>query len=340
MALQIGINGFGRIGRCILRAGWDDPSVTFVHVNDLTSPEMLAHLLQHDSVHGKWDHQVEAGEHEGSPALFIDGKPLPISAETDPKNLPWGARGADVILECTGVFRSKAACQAHLDAGAKKVIISAPGKGVDGTFVMGVNDEGLDPVNHTVISNGSCTTNCLAPVLKVIAETAGVQWGEMTTVHSYTMDQTLLDAPHRKGDMRRARAAAMNIVPTSTGAATAVGLVLPELDGKMQGLAIRVPTPDGSLVDLTLQTERDTTTEALLDAFKAAEATTMAGILEVSSAPLVSSDIVGNPHSSILDSELLRVTDGRTVKLFTWYDNEWGFSNRMLDMAKALGANL
>ncbi len=327
MTQRVAINGFGRIGRAVLRAGWGRPGITFVHVNDLTSPEMLAHLLVHDTVHGRWPHDVRAVDG----GFTIDGVFLPVTAEKDPAALPWAAEKVDVVLECTGVFNSKAKASKHLTAGARKVLLSAPGDEVDGTFVVGVNDHELGP-EHVVVSNASCTTNCLAPLAKVLHETFGIEHGVMTTVHAYTMDQNLLDAPHKK-DFRRARAAAQNMVPTSTGAAKAIGLVLPALAGKLHGMAIRVPVPNGSLVDLT----RDVTKAEVNAALKAAAEGPLAGILEYTEAPLVSSDIVGNPSSSIIDGASTMVQGGHMLKVMSWYDNEWGFSNRMLDLLARLG---
>ncbi len=333
MATRIAINGFGRIGRNILRSAWERPDVEFVHVNDLTSPEMLAYLLQRDTVHGRWSHDV----HIDGSTLYIDGKALPISSERDPGALPWSALEVDVVLECTGVFRSRDAAAKHLEAGARKVIISAPGKGVDGTFVFGVNHHRYDPTKHHVVSNASCTTNCLAPPLLVIQKTCGIEHGLITTVHSYTMDQNLLDAPHRGGKFRRARAAAQNMVPTSTGAAKAIGLVLPELAGRLDGLAIRVPTPNVSLVDLVFRSERPTDVDTLNAAFREAASTYLDGVLAVDDGHLVSSDLIGNPFSSIIDLPTTSVIDGRLVKVLAWYDNEWGFSNRMIDLALHVG---
>jgi glyceraldehyde 3-phosphate dehydrogenase len=331
MTQRVAINGFGRIGRAVLRAGWGRPGITFVHVNDLTSPEMLAHLLVHDTVHGRWPHDVRAVDG----GFTIDGVFLPVTAEKDPAALPWAAEKVDVVLECTGVFNSKAKASKHLTAGARKVLLSAPGDEVDGTFVVGVNDHELGP-EHVVVSNASCTTNCLAPLAKVLHETFGIEHGVMTTVHAYTMDQNLLDAPHKK-DFRRARAAAQNMVPTSTGAAKAIGLVLPALAGKLHGMAIRVPVPNGSLVDLTVHLSRDVTKAEVNAALKAAAEGPLAGILEYTEAPLVSSDIVGNPSSSIIDGASTMVQGGHMLKVMSWYDNEWGFSNRMLDLLARLG---
>ena len=336
MTLRIGINGFGRIGRNIVRAGWHREGVSFVHVNDLTSVDMLAYLLSHDSVHRPWGTPVR---HEGS-SLVIDGRILSTSAERDPAKIPWADLGVDVVLECTGLFTSREKAAVHLAGGARKVIVSAPATGADATLVYGVNHHDYDSAKHHVVSNASCTTNCLAPVAKVLHEAVGIEHGLMTTVHSYTMDQNLLDAPHRGGDFRRSRAAAVNMVPSTTGAAKAIGLVLPALQGKLDGMAVRVPTPNGSLIDLTIRTERDTTEADVLAALRAAAEGPLRGVLQFSTDELVSSDIVGNPHSSIVDSTLTQVRDGRMVKVFSWYDNEWGFSNRMVDLALHVGGSL
>ena len=331
MALRIGINGFGRIGRNVLRTAWNRDDIEFVHINDLTDDASLAYLLGHDTVHGPFGtdiHAIDGG-------ISIDGKTVTTSAERDPTKLPWGDKGVDVVLECTGVFRTREAAAKHITAGAKKVIISAPGTGVDGTYVYGVNHTDYKP-SQTIISNASCTTNCLAPMAKVLHESVGIVNGMMTTVHSYTMDQSLLDSPHK--DFRRGRAAAQNMVPTSTGAAKAIGLVLPELSGRLHGMAIRVPTPNVSLVDLVFTASRDTTAEEINAALTAAANGALAGVLQATHQPLVSSDLIGNPHSSIVDLELTSVMDGRVVKVLSWYDNEWGFSNRMVDLALHVGA--
>ncbi len=335
MPVRIAINGFGRIGRQVVRAAWNRPDVAFVHINDLTDAKMLAYLLKHDTVHGTWEHDVSATA-EG---LVIDGKLVPVTAEKDPALLPWAARNVDVVLECTGLFTSKAKAEAHRTAGARKVLISAPGgKDVDATFVYGVNHKNYDPANHHVVSNASCTTNCLAPLASVLHESVGIVAGLVHTVHSYTMDQNLLDAPHRKGSFRRARAAAQNMVPTETGAAKAIGLVIPALAGKLNGLAMRVPTPNVSIVDLTFTAARDTTKEEINAALTAAAAGPLAGVLVASTDELVSSDLIGHPASSIVDLPLTDVIGGRLVKVLSWYDNEWGFSCRMADMAVVLGA--
>ena len=330
MPVRVAINGFGRIGRCVLRAAWNDPEIEFVHINDLTSDDMLAHLLKYDSVHGIFDQDVAAVDG----GIRVGDTVIPSSAERDPTKLPWADRGVDVVLECTGVFRTRAAAAQHLSAGAGKVIISAPATDPDYTVVMGVNDDGLT-AGHKIVSNASCTTNCLAPAAKVLHEAFGITGGLMTTVHSYTMDQCLLDAPHK--DFRRARAAAANIVPTSTGAAKAVGLVLPALAGKLAGMAIRVPTPNVSLVDLVFTTEKAVTVESINAAITAAAEGPMKGILKASTAPLVSSDLVGDSHSSVFDMPLTAVMGEHQAKILTWYDNEWGFSCRMIDLSKRLG---
>ena len=330
MAIRVGINGFGRIGRSVLRAGWGSTDLEFVHINDLTSDDMLAHLLSKDSVHGAF-HNVKATDN----GLQIGTKNVSTSDIRDPSSIPWGDMGVDVVLECTGVFRTRERAMAHIDAGAKKVIISAPGKGVDATIVMGVNDQLFDPQQHVVVSNASCTTNCLAPLCKALDDALGLEHGLVTTVHSYTMDQRLLDAPHR--DFRRARAAAINMVPTTTGAAQAIGLVLPHLAGKLDGMAVRVPTPNGSLVDLVARVRRDTTVEEVNAILRDAASGPLKGVLAYDESLPVSSDIVGNPHSSIIDAPMTQVLGGNLVKVISWYDNEWGFSNRMLDLTRLVG---
>ncbi|MFH2034834.1 MAG: type I glyceraldehyde-3-phosphate dehydrogenase [Candidatus Zixiibacteriota bacterium] len=328
MAVKIGINGFGRIGRLVFRIA-QKAGVEVVGINDITSAEMLAHLLKYDSVHGKYKGEVGHTEN----ALIVDGKKIPITAERDPANLPWGKLGADIIVESTGLFKDKASAGKHITAGAKKVVISAPAKEPDGTFVLGVNDKQYDKAKHNIISIGSCTTNCLAPVAKVLLDSFGIERGLMTTIHAYTNDQRILDLPHK--DMRRARAAGLSMIPTTTGAAKAVALVIPELKGKMDGCAIRVPTPDGSIVDLAVILNREVTVAEVNAAIKKAADGPMKGILEYSEEPLVSIDIVGNSHSSVFDSKMTMV-DGKFVKVYSWYDNEWGFSNRMVDMVKKM----
>ncbi|MEE2750575.1 MAG: type I glyceraldehyde-3-phosphate dehydrogenase [Myxococcota bacterium] len=332
MSVRVAINGFGRIGRCVLRTAWNDPEIEFVHINDLTGDPLLAHLLSNDSVHGRFDVPVSAVEG----GLQIGDKVVPTSAEPDPSKLPWSESSVDVVLECTGRFTARDKAQQHIDAGASKVIISAPASGADATICVGVNDETLDAEQHHVISNASCTTNCLSPVAKVLNDEFGIVRGLMTTVHSYTMDQNLLDAPHAKGDFRRARAAALNMVPTSTGAAKAVGLVLPELNGKLNGMAIRVPTANVSLVDLVVELEQGTSAEGINAALAQAANGKMRGVLEASCEPLVSGDLIGNPHSSIVDTQLTMMSGSNQAKLLSWYDNEWGFSNRLVDLVRIL----
>ncbi len=328
MGLRVAINGFGRIGRCVFRSALGNPAFEIVHINDLTSPDQLAHLLVHDSVHGNWGTPVKVVDG----GLEIGGKLVKVTAEKDPAKLPWKDERIDIVLECTGAFTARAKAALHLDAGARRVLISAPGTDEDLTLCIGVNDEQLDLSKHFVVSNASCTTNCLAPVAKVLDAQFGLVQGLMTTIHSYTMDQNLLDAPHKKGDMRRARAAALSMVPTSTGAAKAVGLVLPQLKGKLNGLAIRVPTPNVSLVDLVFTSREPVTKEAINAALSAAAAGPLKGVLAAVDAPLVSLDLNGNPHSSIVDLELTSTMGTHMGKVLAWYDNEWGFSNRMVDL--------
>lgn len=328
MTVKIGINGFGRIGRLALRYVLEQGSdAEIVAVNDLTDAEMLAHLLKYDSVHGVMKEDVRA---EGS-SIFVGDTEIRVFAESDPANIPWGKLGAEIVIEATGVFRKREQAQKHLDAGAKKVIISAPGSNDDLTMVMGVNEDQYDPANHHVVSNASCTTNCIAPFVKVIHEQFTMKRGLMTTVHSYTNDQRILDLPHK--DYRRARAAAQNIIPTTTGAAKAVGKVLPELEGKLNGMAVRVPTPDGSLVDLTVELEKTVTEEEVNQAFKDAAEGSLKGILTYTEDPIVSSDIIGNPHSSIVDGLSTMVMEDNLVKIVSWYDNEYGYAARCIDLA-------
>ena len=336
MATKVGINGFGRIGRQVLRAALTRKAdLEFVGVNDLTDAETLAHLFKYDSVHGIYPGEVKA---DGD-AIVIDGKRIPISAEKDPANLKWKELGAEVVVESSGRFVKRDECQKHIDAGAKKVIISAPAKNEDLTIVLGVNEDKYDPEKHHVLSNASCTTNCLAPVAKVINDKFGIVNGLMTTVHSYTNDQRILDLPH--DDLRRARAAAESIIPTTTGAAKAVSLVLPELKGKLNGLAMRVPTPDVSVVDLVANVSKDVTVEEVNAALAGeADKGRMQGILKYETTPLVSRDYIGNPYSSIVDAALTMVIDGRMVKVIAWYDNEWGYSNRVVDLAVFVGKRL
>ncbi|HEY6419511.1 MAG TPA: type I glyceraldehyde-3-phosphate dehydrogenase [Candidatus Binataceae bacterium] len=327
MAIKVGINGFGRIGRMFYRAAYQKKDLEIVAVNDITDARTLAHLLKHDSIHGALKHQVKA---EG-PTIVVDGKPLQVLAERDPAKLPWGKLGVQVVVESTGLFTAREKAALHLSAGAKKVVISAPADGADVTLCLGVNENAYDPKKHDVISNASCTTNCLAPIAKVLHENFGIVHGLMTTVHAYTSDQNLQDGPH--SDLRRARAAALSMVPTSTGAAKAIGLVLPELKGRLDGIAIRVPTPNVSVVDLTAVLERDTDADAINAAMRSAAEGKLKGILVYSDEPLVSSDFNGSTASSIYDAPLTKVMGKRLVKVFSWYDNEWGYSNRLADIA-------
>ncbi len=326
MAIKVGINGFGRIGRNFFRASLDNPEIEIVGINDLTDAYTLAHLLKYDSVHGRFKGTVEAKEK----SIVVNGKEIEITAIKDPAQLPWKDLGVDIAIESTGVFRDREGAGKHLTAGAKKVIISAPAKQPDITVVLGVNEEDYDPENHHIISNASCTTNCLAPVAKVIRDEFGIRHGYMVTTHAYTNDQRILDLPHK--DLRRARAAAANIIPTTTGAAKAVGEVLPDLKGKLDGTARRVPVPDGSLVDLTVVVEKDTSAEEVNAKMKEYAEGKLKGILEYCEDPIVSSDIVGNSHSSIFDSLSTHVIDGNLVHVSSWYDNEWGYSCRLRDL--------
>jgi glyceraldehyde 3-phosphate dehydrogenase len=327
MPVRVGINGFGRIGRNVFRAAQAaQADIEWVAVNDLTDNETLAHLLRYDSILGPYPGTIELSDD----GLVVDGNELLVKAERDPADLGWGDLGVDVVLESTGLFTKREAAAKHLDAGAKKVIISAPGSEEDLTVVLGVNFDQYDADKHDVISNASCTTNCLAPFAKVVHEAVGIEHGLMTTIHAYTADQNLQDGPHK--DLRRARAAAMNLVPTSTGAAKAVGLVLPELNGRLHGFAVRAPVPTGSVVDLTFVASRETTVEEVNAAFSAAASGPLEGILQYTEDPIVSSDIVGNPHSSIVDGLLTSVMEGTLVKVVSWYDNEWGYSNRCVDV--------
>ncbi len=329
MSLKVGINGFGRIGRLVFRRSMQLGGVEFVGINDLTDAKTLAHLLKYDSVHGKYPGEVYA---EGD-YIVVDGQKIKVTAEKDPANLKWGELGVDVVIESTGVFRTRELCMKHIEAGAKKVILTVPPKGeVDATVVLGVNDHILTG-NEKIVSNASCTTNCLAPMVKVLNDNFGIEKGLMVTVHSYTNDQRLLDLPHK--DLRRARAAATSIIPTTTGAAIAVGKVIPELNGKLDGYSLRVPTPDGSITDLTATLKREVTVEEVNQAFKKASENELKGILEYSDEPLVSVDIVGNPHSNIFDS-LSTMVQGNMVKVVGWYDNEWGYSCRVVDLMKKI----
>ncbi len=330
MAVKVGINGFGRIGRNVFRAAHAaGTDIEFVAVNDLTDPATLAHLLKYDSILGRFPGEVEAGES----SISVDGKALEVLSERDPAALPWGDLGVDVVIESTGFFTARADAAKHLEAGAKKVIISAPAKEPDVTVALGVNfDSDYDPASHDIISNASCTTNCLAPLAKVLNDSFGIEQGLMTTIHAYTADQRLQDMPHK--DLRRARAAALNLIPTTTGAAKAVGLVLPELNGKLNGFAMRAPVATGSVVDLVFTTPDPVTPEQVNAAVKAAAEGSMKGILSYTEDPIVSTDIVGDPHSSIFDAGTTMVIgDGRMVKAVSWYDNEWGYSNRCVELA-------
>jgi len=326
MSLKVGINGFGRIGRMVFRAGIHNSEIDFVAINDLTDPATLAHLLKYDSVHGTLKAEVSSTEN----SLIVDGKEIGIFTHKDPANIPWGDLGIQTVFECTGLFRDREKAAGHLEAGARKVIISAPAKGPDVTIVMGVNENEYDPRKHHIVSNASCTTNCLAPVCKVLLDNFGIEKGLMTTTHSYTGDQRLLDFPHK--DLRRARAAALSMIPTTTGAAKAVGLVLPELAGKLNGMAIRVPTPNVSVVDLVAQLKKSATADDVNQAMKKAAETHLKGILAFSDAPLVSIDFNGTSVSSTIDG-LSTMAIGDMVKVLAWYDNEFGYSSRMVDLA-------
>ena len=336
MSVRIGINGFGRIGRNVLRSallgGRGD--LDLVAINDLTDAATLAHLFEFDSVHGRFPGTVAV---DGS-AIVVNDERFDVLSERDPAALPWGELDVDIVIESTGIFTKRPDAAKHLQAGAKKVLISAPATDPDLSVVMGVNDSEYDPERHDIISNASCTTNCIAPVVKVLLDEFGFERGLMTTVHSYTNDQNILDLPHK--DLRRARAAAVSIIPTTTGAAKATGLVLPAVQGKLDGMAMRVPTPDVSIVDLVATVSRETSVEEINDAFRAAAAGSLAGILAVEDRPLVSVDYIGNPYSSIVDSSLTSVIDGRLVKVISWYDNEWGYSSRCVDLAKMMGEQL
>jgi glyceraldehyde 3-phosphate dehydrogenase len=337
MALKIGINGFGRIGRNVLRQIYLqklENDIQIVGINDLTDSATLAHLLKYDSIHGKFQGSVSAQEK----AITVNNREIKISSEKDPSNLPWQALGADIILECTGIFTKREGAAKHLAAGAKKVIISAPANDADLTLCFGVNENQYDSKKHDVVSNASCTTNCLAPVVKVLDENFGIIRGAMTTVHSYTNDQNVLDLPHK--DLRRARAAGLSMIPTTTGAAKAVGLVLPKLKGKIDGFAIRVPTPDVSVVDFVADLEREASSEDINRALKNAADNQLKGILGFSEEPLVSCDYIGNPHSSIVDGQSTMVVEKKLAKVIAWYDNEMGFSARMIDVAKMMAKKL
>jgi glyceraldehyde 3-phosphate dehydrogenase len=335
MAVKVGINGFGRIGRNILRAALHDKNLEFVAVNDITDAKTLAHLLKYDSILGILDADIKAMEN----AISVNGKTVKVFAEKDPAKLPWKDLGVQVVIESTGLFTKKDDAVKHITSGgAKKVIISAPAKGHDLTVVIGVNENAYDPAKHHVLSNASCTTNCLAPVAKVVLDTFGIRRGFMTTIHSYTNDQRILDLPHK--DLRRARAAAQSMIPTSTGAAKAIGEVIPVLKGKMDGISVRVPTPNVSLVDVVFEVEKKTSIEEVNNAFKAAADGKMKGVLSYTDEPLVSIDFRLNPNSSIVDLPSTNVIDGTLVKIFSWYDNEWGFSKRVIDLIHLMARSL
>jgi len=328
--VRVAINGFGRIGRMVFQAGFNDPSIEWVAVNDLTDNRTLAHLLKYDSVHRKFP--AEVGYDDKS--LIVDGKHIQVLAERDPEKLPWKDMQIDVVVESTGFFTERDGAMKHIKAGAKKVLISAPAKGADITIVKGVNENLYDKEKHVIISNASCTTNCLAPIVKVLNDNLGVVHGFMTTAHAYTADQRLVDAPHK--DLRRARSAALSIIPTTTGAAKTVGEVIPELKGKLDGISLRVPVPDGSIVDFVCEVKKETTIEEIKSLFKNVAETNLKGVLEYSEEPLVSADIIHNPHSCIFDALSTNIIDKRFVKVLAWYDNEWGYSCRMVDIIKIL----
>ena len=330
MAIPAGINGFGRIGRLVLRAA-QEKDIEIVGINDLTDARTLAHLLKYDSVHGHFPGSVEASDR----GIAVNGEMIPVSSEEDPADLPWRSLGARIVVESTGRFANREGGQKHLDAGADRVIISAPARDPDVTLVLGVNDDDYDPENHRIVSNASCTTNCLGPISKVLNDEWGIEAGWMTTIHAYTNDQVTLDFPHK--DLRRARAAGLSMIPTSTGAAKAIGLVLPELQGKLDGYAMRVPTADVSIVDLSIKLTRSTDANAINAAMKSAAEGPMKGILQYCDEPLVSIDFRGNPHPSILDAQNTRVMDGNFAKVLSWYDNEWGYASRVVDLVQKLG---
>ncbi len=328
MAVKVGINGFGRIGRNFFRAAYKDPSLQIVAVNDITDAKTLAHLLKYDSVHGRFEASVEVKEN----AIAVNGKEVQVLSCKDAADLPWGKLGVEIVIESTGRYTDRDGAGKHIAAGAKRVIISAPSKGEDATFVMGVNEKTFDPAKHFILSNASCTTNCLAPVAKVLLDTFGIERGLMTTIHAYTNDQKILDLPHK--DLRRARAAGMSMIPTTTGAAKAVSLVIPELKGKLDGMAIRVPTPNVSVVDLTAELSSSATAEEVNAAMKKASEGPMKGILQYVDEPLVSIDFNHDPASSSFDALSTKVLGGKMVKVLSWYDNEWGYSCRLVDLAK------
>jgi glyceraldehyde 3-phosphate dehydrogenase len=331
MATRVGINGFGRIGRLVFRAAAEKKNLEVVGINDLTDAATLAHLLKYDSIHGHYPGEVKAAEG----AIVVDGRRIPVTAERNPAALPWKKLGASLVIESTGHFTDRAGASKHLEAGAERVIISAPAKDPDVTIVLGVNDADYQPDKHKIVSNASCTTNCLAPIAKVLDDSFGLESGWMTTIHAYTNDQVTLDFPHK--DLRRARAAAVSMIPTSTGAAKAIGEVLPRLKGKLDGYAMRVPTSDVSVVDLSVKLKSKTDADAINAAMRAAAEGPMKGILQYCDEPLVSVDFLGNPHSSILDALSTKVIDGNFAKVLSWYDNEWGYSNRVVDLALRMG---
>ncbi len=328
--VRVAINGFGRVGRMVFRAGFNDPSIEWVAINDVADTKTLAHLLKYDSVHGPFPGEVKSNEK----ALIVNGKEIPVYAEKDPSKLPWKEKNVHIVVECSGQFNDKEKAAQHLTAGAKKVLISAPGKGVDITLVLGVNEKLYDKNKHHIISNASCTTNCLAPIAKVLHERFGIENGFMNTVHAFTADQRLVDSPHK--DFRRARSSLASIIPTTTGAAKTVGEVIPELKGKLDGIALRVPVSDGSVVDLVCQLKKETTAEEINALFKKASQNELKGILEYTYEPIVSVDIIHNPHSCIIDGLSTNVMNGKFVKVLGWYDNEWGYSCRMIDVIKLL----
>ncbi|WP_022668496.1 type I glyceraldehyde-3-phosphate dehydrogenase [Desulfospira joergensenii] len=335
MSIKLGINGFGRIGRIVFRAALNHPELEVAFINDLTDTKTIAHLLEYDSVHGRLDNEIKASEN----GIAVDGRQITVTAFKDPSQIPWGDSDVDIVCECTGIFRDREGASKHLDGGARKVLISAPASNPDITIVMGVNHDMYDPSSHSIISNASCTTNCLAPVAKVLLENFGIVSGMMTTIHAYTGDQRILDFPHK--DLRRARAAGLSMIPTTTGAAKAVSLVLPELEGKLNGMSVRVPTPNVSMVDLVVLTEKQgLTKEAVNDCLKKASLENLAGILGFSQLPLVSIDYNSNPLSSIVDASCTDVINGNMVKIYSWYDNEAGYSARMIDLALMVGKSL
>jgi len=326
MSIKVGINGFGRIGRLVYKAGFKRSDIEFVCFNDITDAKTLAHLLKYDSTHGRFPGKVEAT----ADSIVVDGKSVKITAERDPAQIPWGALGVDIVIESTGIFTSKEKIENHFKAGAKKVILTVPAKGeIDATIVLGVNDNQLKP-EHRIVSNASCTTNCLAPMAKVLHEQFGIVRGWMTTIHAYTNDQNILDQPH--SDLRRARSAALSLIPTTTGAARAVGQVIPELKGKLDGIAIRAPVHDGSVVDLVAELKKNVTVQEINEAMKAAAAGPLKGYLEYCEDEIVSADVIGNPASSVFDAKSTMVMDGNFIKVLSWYDNEWGYSNRVIDL--------